>query len=111
MNISFINPWFLFALGAAVLPILIHRLTRRKALNKKFSAVRLLIQSQQNLARPQRLRHFLLLALRILAVVTLVFLVVRPILIRPGLLAMGGEGATVILLDNSASMAYRDEGG
>ena len=111
MSISFINPWFLLALGAAVLPILIHRLTRRKALNKKFSAVRLLIQSQQNLARPQRLKHFLLLALRILAVVTLVFLVVRPILIQPGLLAMGGEGAIVILLDNSASMAYRDEGG
>lgn len=111
MSISFLNPWFLLALGAAVLPILIHRLTRRKALNKKFSAVRLLIQSQQNLARPQRLKHFLLLALRILAMVTMVFLVARPILIQPGLLAMSGEGATVILLDNSASMAYRDEGG
>ena len=111
MSISFINPWFLFALGAAVLPILIHRLTRRKALTKKFSAVRLLIQSQQNLARPQRLKHFLLLALRILTVVTLVFLVARPVLIQPGLLAMSGKGKTVILLDNSASMAYRDEGG
>src|SRR5512138_253019 len=105
MTINFINPWFLFALAAGILPILIHRLTRRKALTKKFSAVRLLIQSQQNLARPQRLKHFLLLALRILAVATLVFLVARPILIQPGLLAMSGEGATVILLDNSASMA------
>ena len=111
MSISFLNPWFLFALAAGILPILIHRLTRRKALTKKFSAVRLLIRSQQNLARPQRLKHFLLLALRILAVVTLVFLIARPILIQPGLLAMSGEGATVILLDNSASMAYRDEAG
>ena len=111
MSLSFINPLFLFALAAGVLPILIHRLTRRKALTKKFSAVRLLIQSQQNMARPQRLKHFLLLILRILAVLTLVFLMARPILIQPGLLAMGGEGATVILLDNSASMGYRDEGG
>ncbi len=111
MNLSFINPLFLFALAAGILPILIHRLTRRKALTRKFSAVRLLIQSQQNLARPQRLKHFLLLALRILAVVTLVFLIARPILIQPGLLAMSGEGATVVLLDNSASMGYRDEGG
>ena len=111
MIVSFINPWFLFALAAGVLPILIHRLTRRKALTKKFSAVRLLIQSQQNLARPQRLKHFLLLALRILAVAALAFLIARPVLIRPGLLAMSGEGGTVILLDNSASMAYRDEGG
>ena len=111
MSISFINPLFLFALAAGVLPILIHRLTRRKALTKKFSAVRLLIQSQQNMARPQRLKHFFLLSLRILAVITLVFLVARPILNQPGLLAMSGEGATVILLDNSASMGYRDEGG
>ena len=111
MNLSFINPLFLFALAAGILPILIHRLTRRKALTKKFSAVRLLIQSQQNMARPQRLKHFLLLALRILTVVTLVFLVARPILIQPGILAMSGEGATVILLDDSASMGYRDEGG
>ncbi|MBP1713048.1 MAG: hypothetical protein H6Q42_1251 [Deltaproteobacteria bacterium] len=111
MNLSFINPWFLFALAAGILPILIHRLTRRKALIKKFSAVRLLIRAQQNLARPQRLKHFLLLALRILTVVTLVFLVARPVLIQPGLLAMSGKGKTVILLDNSASMAYRDEGG
>ena len=111
MSLSFINPLFLFALAAGILPILIHRLTRRKALTKKFSAVRLLIQSQQNMARPQRLKHFFLLALRILAVVTLVLLVARPILIQPGLLTMSGEGATVILLDNSASMGYRDEGG
>ena len=111
MNLSFMNPLFLFALAAGILPILIHRLTRRKALTKKFSAVRLLIQSQQNMARPQRLKHFFLLALRILAVVTLVLLVARPILIQPGLLTMSGEGATVILLDNSASMGYRDEGG
>ena len=111
MSLSFINPLFLFALAAGILPILIHRLTRRKAFTKKFSAVRLLIQSQQNMARPQRLKHFLLLTLRILAVVTLVFLVARPILIQPGLLATSGEGATVILLDNSASMGYRDEGG
>jgi hypothetical protein len=111
MSLSFINPLFLFALAAGILPILIHRLTRRKALVKKFSAVRLLIQSQQNLARPQRLKHFLLLTLRVLAVVTLVFLMARPILIQPGLLTMSGEGATVILLDNSASMGYRDEGG
>jgi hypothetical protein len=111
MSLGFINPLFLFALAAGILPILIHRLTRRKALIKKFSAVRLLIQSQENLARPQRLKHFLLLTLRVLAVVTLVFLIARPILIQPGLLAGNGEGATVILLDNSASMGYRDEGG
>lgn len=111
MSVSFINPLFLFALAAGILPILIHRLTRRKALTKKFSAVRLLIQSQQNMARPQRIKHLFLLFLRILAVVTLVLLVARPILNQPGLLAMGREGATVIVFDNSASMGFRDEGG
>ena len=35
MTISFLNPFFLFGLAAGILPILIHRLTKRKASQKK----------------------------------------------------------------------------
>src|SRR5512147_262686 len=110
MALSFLNPFFLFGLAAAAIPILIHRLTKRKALTQKFSAVRLLLESQRIVTRPQRLRHLLLLALRILAIVSLVFLMARPVLTTPGLLAQG-ERAMVIVLDNSLSMAYREERG
>jgi len=111
MNLTFLNPLFLFGLIAAVLPILIHRLTRRKAITRRFSAVRLLIKSQQVMARPQRLKHFLLLALRVLAVMGLVFLMAQPILIRPGFLSLGDEAATIVILDNSLSMGYTEDQG
>jgi hypothetical protein len=110
MILSFLNPLFLFGLTAAAVPILIHRLTKRKALTRKFSAVRLLLQSQRTMTRPQRLRHLFLLALRILAIMSLVFLMARPVLTEPGLLAQE-ESARVIILDNSLSMGYREESG
>lgn len=111
MNLTFINPLFLFGLIAGILPILIHRLTQRKAVSRKFSAVRLLLQSQRVTAKPQRLKHFLLLALRILAVLSLVFIMARPILMSRGFAALPSGGAKVVILDNSLSMGYREERG
>jgi hypothetical protein len=45
MSLAFLNPLFLFGLAAGILPVLIHRLTEKKAIPKKFSAVRLLLES------------------------------------------------------------------
>jgi len=110
MNFTFLNPFFLFGLVAGIVPVLIHRLTKRNAIPRKFSAVRLLLRSQQVMARPQRLRHLLLLALRVLAVLTLVFLMTRPVLTEPGFLTEGKEALKIIILDNSLSMGYREDG-
>jgi hypothetical protein len=111
MSLSFLNPLFLFALAAGAIPILIHRLTKKNAISRKFSAVRLILRSQQVMARPQRLKHFLLLALRVLAVLSLVFLMARPVLTRPGFLTKGSEASRIVILDNSLSMGYREDGG
>jgi hypothetical protein len=111
MSLSFINPYFLFGLVAGVLPILIHRLVQKKAIPRTFSAVRLLLRSQRMVARPQRLKHLLLLCLRVLAVMSLVFLVARPVLTQQGILVSGARGAKIIILDNSLSMGYREENG
>jgi hypothetical protein len=111
MNLTFLNPLFLFGLAAGILPILIHRLIQRKAIPREFSAVRLLLQSERIMARPQRLKHILLLALRVLAVVSLVFLMARPVMMPKGLLAMTEGGVKVLILDNSLSMGYREERG
>ncbi|MFB3885915.1 MAG: BatA domain-containing protein [Thermodesulfobacteriota bacterium] len=109
MSLTFLNPFFLFGLAAGILPILIHRLTQRKAIPRRFSAVRLLLQSQRVTARPQRLKHLLLLALRILTVLSIVLMMAKPVLTRPGMAALGKEGAKVIILDNSLSMGFREE--
>jgi hypothetical protein len=111
MNLTFLNPLFLFGLAAGILPILIHRLTQRKAILRKFSAVRLLLQSQRVTAKPQRLKHLLLLALRILAVLGIVFMMARPVLTRSGVAGLRGGGAKVIILDNSLSMGFREQKG
>ena len=111
MNLTFLNPFFLFGLAAGAIPILIHRLTQRKAIPRKFSAVRLLLQSQRVMARPQRLKHLLLLVLRILAIAGLSFMMARPILVPKGLFALGKEKANVLILDNSLSMGYGEENG
>ncbi len=111
MNFAFLNPLFLFGLGAGILPILIHRLIQRKAIPRDFSAVRLLLKSERIMARPQRLKHILLLALRVLAVVSLVLLMARPVIMPQGLLAMTEGGVKVLILDNSLSMGYREERG
>jgi hypothetical protein len=111
MSLTFINPYFLFGLAAGILPILIHRLIEKKAIPRTFSAVRLLLRSQRMVARPQRLKHLLLLCLRVLAVMSLVFLMARPVLTQQGLLASGIRGAKIIILDNSLSMGYKEESG
>jgi Aerotolerance regulator N-terminal len=111
MSLTFVNPYFLFGLAAGILPILIHRLIQKKAIPKTFSAVRLLLRSQRMTARPQRLKHLLLLCLRVLGVMSLVFLMARPVLTQQGLLASGIRGAKIIILDNSLSMGYREENG
>jgi hypothetical protein len=111
MNLTFHNPFLLYGLAASILPILIHRITQKKPRIRKFSAVRLLLQSQQTTARPQRLKHLLLLALRILAIAAIVFMMARPVLERPGFAALLREGAKVLIVDNSLSMGYREDRG
>jgi hypothetical protein len=109
MSITFLNPFLLFGLTAGILPVLIHRLIQRKSIQRKFSAVRLLLQSQRITAKPQRLKNLLLLALRILAVLGLVFMMARPVLTQSGLAGFGEGGAKVIILDNSLSMGFCQE--
>lgn len=111
MNLTFLNPLFLFGLTGVILPILIHRITRKKVMVKKFSAVHLILQSQRITAKPQRLKHLLLLALRILAVAILVFMMARPVLIRPGFAELMDGGAKVVIFDNSLSMGYLEDRG
>jgi hypothetical protein len=111
MSLTFTNPLLLFSLAAILLPILIHRIVQKKAVSRKFSAVRLLIESQKFTARPYQLKDLLLLMLRILAVVTLVVLAARPVLLKGSPAAYTNAGVRLIILDNSLSMGYRDDSG
>ena len=74
MSVFFLYPLFLLGLFAASLPMLIHLLNRRKLKRIRFPAVRFILLSQKRISRSYRLRHWILLALRTLAVVFLALL-------------------------------------
>jgi Aerotolerance regulator N-terminal/von Willebrand factor type A domain len=112
MSVFFLYPAFLFGLLAASLPVLIHLLNRRRLKRIRFPAVRFVLLSQKRISRSYRLRHWLLLALRTLAVVFLALLLANPIFqTGAGLFAGGGPIALVVLLDNSLSMTWSGDGG
>jgi len=111
MSVFFLYPAFLFGLAAASLPILIHLLNRRRLKRIRFPAVRFILLSQKRISRSYRLRHWLLLALRTLAVICLALLLANPIFqTGAGLFASGGPVALVVLLDNSLSMKWAGDG-
>src|SRR5574341_819432 len=111
MSVFFLYPAFLFGLLAASLPILIHLLNRRRLKRVQFPAVRFILLSQKRISRSYRLRHWLLLALRTLAVVFLALLLANPIFqTGAGLFAGGGPIDLVVLLDNSLSMTWSGDG-
>ena len=111
MSVFFLYPLFLFGLAAASLPVLIHLLNRRRLKRIRFPAVRFILLSQKRISRSYRLRHWLLLALRTLAVICLALLLANPIFqTGAGLFAGGGPVSLVVILDNSLSMTWTGDG-
>lgn len=109
LGLTFLQPAFLLAGLAAGVPILIHLINRHRALVHRFPALRFLLMADRRTARKFRLYQLLLLALRVLAILLLTLLLSQP---RWGdeasaALALPPQ-ATVVLLDNSLSMQFRD---
>lgn len=102
---SFLNPIFLLGLLAAAVPVLIHLLTRRRPRERPFSSLAFLAEVNQSEVRRLRLKQWLLLLLRTLAVAALALALARPAL--RGTAARGGGAAAstvVALVDVSGSM-------
>ncbi len=107
---SFVNPlYFLGALAAAV-PVLLHLIKRERARRIEFPTLMFLRRISKKTIRYQRLRHLLLLLLRVLAFVFLALAFTRPYRALPQASAASGRvtEAHIILLDNSLSMGYGD---
>ena len=101
----------LHGLWAALLPLVIHLLNRRRAVTVSFSNVALLQKLQHDRMRRLKLKHLALLILRTLLIVLLVLAFARPTL-SGGSGQVGDAGTSaVILLDRSLSMQYRTAGG
>jgi hypothetical protein len=101
---SFLNPLFLFGLAAAAIPILIHLFTRRRPRETPFPSLEFLSEVNRSEIRRLRLRQWLLLLLRTLAVAALALAISRPALRGNFGMARGAATTVVALVDQSGSM-------
>lgn len=110
---NFLNSAFLAGLAAAVVPLLIHLLNRRKVKTVEFSSIMFLRDLRKSRMRRLELRRWLLLAVRTLLITAAVLAFARPALQGDNFSAIGGRARTsaVIALDQSASMATETPNG
>ncbi|HQT92411.1 MAG TPA: BatA domain-containing protein, partial [Candidatus Kryptobacter bacterium] len=106
---AFLNPLVLFGLIAAGIPVLIHLLQLKKLRQVEFSSIRFLKEIQHASARRVKLRDYILLILRTLAIAALVMAFSRPVL--RGFLGSNAKTSSVIIVDDSPSTTARNEYG
>lgn len=106
---TFLNPLVLLGLIAAGVPVLIHLLQLKKLRRVDFSSVRFLKEIQHASARRVKLRDYLLLVLRTLAIAALVLAFSRPAI--KGFLGSNSKTSSVIIVDDSPSTTARNEYG
>jgi len=108
-GLSFIQAGFLAAAAAASVPVLIHLLFRQRARKLTIGSVRFLQRVVREHRRRRRVRQWILLALRCLAVLLLAILFARPFLNAAA--RLGPQQELVLLVDASASMGTKDSRG
>ncbi len=102
---SFLQPILLAALPLVALPIIIHLINQRRYQTVKWAAMMFLLAANRMSRGYARLRQWLIMAMRMAAIATLVFAVSRPLAGGwLGLAAGGKADTTIILLDRSPSM-------
>ncbi|MBK7213627.1 MAG: BatA domain-containing protein [Bacteroidales bacterium] len=101
----FVNPLFLFGLFAISLPVIVHLFNFRKFKKVFFTNVRFLQQLKQETQKQSRLRHLIILLLRVLAVAALVFAFAQPYIpYNEGQAPIAARNTISIFVDNSFSM-------
>jgi hypothetical protein len=105
---SFVFPALLGGLVVAGVPVLLHLIMRQKPKTLRFPAFRFLVQRQRTNLRKLRLRHLLLLALRVLLIALMCLALGRPRLFNEELgLSSERPVAAVLVFDTSLSMEYQ----
>jgi len=102
---QFVNPLFLLGLLAVSIPVIIHLFNFRRFRKVYFTNVRFLRELKQETQKKSRLRHLVVLALRMLAIVSLVMAFAQPYIPFSESRKPRASGNVVsIFVDNSFSM-------
>lgn len=110
---TFLNPLLLLGLAAAAIPLIIHLFNFRRPKRISFSSLAFLNELKKSTMQRVRVKQWLLLALRTLAIAALAFSFARPTLdgSLAGLIGAGGRTTAALVLDHSTSMTLRDGSG
>ena len=108
-GLNLIHVGFLAAALVVVLPIIIHLLFRQRARTVQVGTLRFLLQVVRENRRRQRIQQWMLLSLRMLAVLLLALLFGRPYWDQSQFRGLDQE--VVLIVDRSASMHARDSAG
>src|SRR3954465_1052119 len=103
-SMTFLAPLLLWGLPLAALPIIIHLIHLHRRRTVPWAAMMFLLAAQRMNKGFSRLRQWLILAFRVLAIAALIFMITRPL--AGGWLGLtGGMPDTVmVLVDRAASM-------
>ncbi|MEM7108824.1 MAG: BatA domain-containing protein, partial [Bacteroidota bacterium] len=99
----FLNPGFLYALIVLAIPIIIHLFNFRRTRKIYFSNTRFLRKVKEVSSAKRRLKHYLILASRLLFLFFLVIAFCQPFL--PAEDNISSSGKNIIYVDNSLSMS------
>ena len=104
---SFLTPLFLVGLAGLAIPVILHLIQKERKNVVQFPSLMFLRRIPYQSVQRRRIRHWLLLVMRLAALALIVMAFARPFLRRTELVA-GATGAreVVVLLDRSYSMGY-----
>src|SRR5512136_3050442 len=108
---NFLQPLLLWGLPLVALPIIIHLINQRRFQTIRWAAMMFLLAANRMSRGYARLRQWLILLFRMLAIAGLIVAVSRPLASGwLGLAAGGRADTTIILLDRSPSMQQQGAG-
>ena len=108
---TFLQPLALFGLLLALAPIVIHLLNLLRHRTQPWAATRFLFQARKSSSRISKLKRWITLLFRMLALAALAFMIARPMTGGDSLFSFssGSPEVLVLVLDRSASMETSTE--
>jgi hypothetical protein len=112
--VSFLASGYVIFTVLFVVPIAIHLIGRSRARVQRFAAIDLLLRGDKRVARRTKIRQWLLLLLRALAIAAVPLILAKPFLEAPSAdlpaAAVGGAQSAVLVIDDSMSMSAERRG-
>src|SRR5947199_4367549 len=111
MPLTFLSPLFLICVLSAATPLLIHLSPSRRTRTMRISTTRFFTDQFLRSYRMSRLKELLLLACRMCLFFFLALALAQALFLpKGGMPFVGGSRAIVLVIDDSASMGYEEDG-